>query len=160
MRTRSAKTLLAARSDHRIHERFWTKVEKGEDENGCWEWRGTVKPGGYPALQVGQHSISPSHLSWLWSTGEFPLGGRIQQVCNNQLCVRPSHLAWVVGRALEQRLAAESEGYLSVVGVPVTTDEPRPRTPRTLRLVAEPETADRAVETRCYCSVEPDLMSA
>ena len=112
MRTRSAKALLAIQRDQRVRERFWSRVERSDDENGCWEWRGTQKPGGYPFIQVGYHSMSPSFLSWFWSTGEFPLSGQIHQICENRLCVRPSHLTWIVGRVMEQRLAAEHDGYL------------------------------------------------
>lgn len=118
MRTRSTKIMLAICRDQRIKERFWSHVEKCDGAEGCWEWRGYFKTHAYPSLQVGQHSIAPSHLSWFWNTGELPLGGRIHQVCKNPLCVRPSHLAWVIGRATARRLAAEADGYLSISSAP------------------------------------------
>jgi hypothetical protein len=135
VRIRNHKALLAIQRDPRVQERFWSHVAKSDAANGCWEWRGSVKPGGYPSMQVGNNSITPRVLSWYWSMGELPVSGRFGQVCGNQLCVRPSHLAWVVGRMTEQRLVAESDGYLQIAGVEVSVDNPLPCTPRVRRHV-------------------------
>jgi hypothetical protein len=112
VRTRRAKALLAIGRDHRVLERFWSSVEQSVEPNGCWEWKGWLKPGGYPAFQIGQQSIAAPYVTWFWSTGDLPLGGRLHQTCDNSLCVRPSHLAWSVGRVMMRRLAAESDGYI------------------------------------------------
>ena len=146
MRTRNHKALLAIQRDPRIQERFWSRVEKSDAADGCWEWRGSVKPGGYPSIQIGNNSITPTVLSWYWSSGEFPLGGRLHQVCGNQICVRPSHLAWVVSRMTEQRLVAESEGYLPIVGIEVPVDDPSPNTPRFGRRIVDSPARQRKLE--------------
>lgn len=163
MRTRNTKVLLAIRRDQRIQERFWSRVEREETEAGCWQWRGCLKPGGYPSLPVGQHSIAPSYLSWYWSTGELPLGGRLHQRCGNLLCIRPSHLAWIVGRHMESRIAAENDGYTSMLGVQVVRvrdDEPLPRIPRVLWLVSNPEETDNAVDGRNRFCPDSTALSA
>lgn len=163
MRTRNRKVLLAIRRDPRIQERFWSRVGKEETEAGCWQWRGPVKPGGYPSLQVGQHSIAPSYLSWYWSTGELPLGGRLQQRCGNLLCIRPSHLAWIVSRHMEVRMAAENDGYICMLGVRfvrVPDDETIPRSYRVRCLVSNPEATDNAVDGRNRFCRDSNALSA
>ena len=134
MRERIGQVLSAIKRDPRILQRFWSRVDKAEKETGCWEWTGRCSQPGYPAFTVGQSSIAPSFVSWFSSTGEIPLGGRIHRLCENSLCVRPSHLAWIVGRAMERRLLANADGYVGLAGVPgVLADRPR-TVPRVVRL--------------------------
>jgi hypothetical protein len=130
------KALHAIRHDPRVLARFWDRVEKSADQDGCWDWKGRVTPDGYPSFQVGQGSIAPSHVAWLWSTGDLPLGGRVRRLCENALCVRPSHLAWIVGRLMERRLATETDGYLHVPGIRVPIADAPTGSPQVLRLAA------------------------
>jgi hypothetical protein len=134
MRAR-ASVLTAIRRDHRIMDRFWSLVERNEGDAGCWEWRGRCKQG-CPTFNVGQHSVTPTYLSWFATTGELLPGGRIHVRCGNALCVRPSHLAWVVGQRTGRRLIAEHEGYVSISGVATSVDSRAPRTPGVFRLIA------------------------
>src|SRR5690242_3623295 len=73
MRERSGRVLIAIKQNPRILERFWSRVEKTETDNGCWEWKGRCSPSVYPAFQVGQCSIAPCHIIWFSLTGELPL---------------------------------------------------------------------------------------
>jgi len=134
MRQPSLHLLNALQRDPRILERFWSHVEKDSSKNSCWEWTGRCRPAGYPTFQVGQWTIAPAYLTWFSSTGEWPLGGRMHRLCENGMCIRPSHLAWIVGRVTESRILAQDEGYLSLAGVKHTLENPSPRLPRTVRL--------------------------
>ena len=116
MRRQRSKVVSAIERDPRILQRFWSYVDKNEVDNGCWEWTGRCHKPGYPCFQVGQRCVHPSYISWFSTTGEIPLGGRIERVCDNNLCVRPSHLSWLVGRRTEERLIAEADGYLTLAG--------------------------------------------
>lgn len=134
MRERNSQALRAVKHDPRIMKRFWSCVDKSESENGCWEWTGRCSQPGYPSFQVGQCYVAPSYIAWFSSTGELPLGGRFHRLCENSLCVRPAHLAWIVGRATERRMLAESDGYVSLTGVPRSLDNPSQRLPHVVRL--------------------------
>jgi hypothetical protein len=134
MRARSIQVIKALQRDPKILQRFWSRVEKSEAENGCWEWTGRCSQPGYPSFQVGQWSIAPTHLTWFSSTGALPLGGRIHRLCENSMCVRPSHLAWIVGRVTERRL--QGDGYESLAGVRRTLENPPPRSPHIVRMAA------------------------
>jgi hypothetical protein len=146
VRPSNKQALLAVRRDPAIMVRFWSRVERPDDENACWEWRGCCSKDGHPAFHIGQSSISPSRLAWLWSAGEFPLGGRIHRRCQNPLCLRPAHLLWIVGATMEHRLSAESDGYVPVGGVKVVVDDPPGGWPRTVRITGTPSEAESAPE--------------
>lgn len=134
MRGQGGRALIAIRQDPRILERFWSRVDKADTDQGCWEWTGR-RSRGYPSFQIGRCSIAPCHITWFSRTGELPLGGRVHHLCENSLCVRPSHLAWVVGRVTERRLIAETDGYLALAGVPRRLAERPPRVPEVVRLL-------------------------
>jgi hypothetical protein len=136
MRERTGKILNAIQRDARILQRFWSCVDKDEAENGCWEWRGRCSQPGYPSFQVGQDTIPPAFVTWFVTTGEMPSGGRLHRLCENSRCVRSSHLAWILGRAMERRLLAEADGYVALPGVPWSLDDPSPRLPRVVRLAS------------------------
>jgi hypothetical protein len=131
-----AKTLRLIHDDPRVMERFGAR-RKGPREDDCWEWQGKVTPSGHPCFHLGQHSVAPGHLSWFWSTGELPTCGRVQRLCENPRCVRPQHLAWIVGRTSERRALAETDGYQSLPGVAVRIDRPRVGMPHVVRLASD-----------------------
>ena len=121
MRTPNRQVELELRRNRSLATRFWSQVNCSDDVTACWEWTGRCHQG-KPAFQVRGSSMAPARVTWLWSTGELPSGGRLYHSCSNDLCVRPSHLLWVVGRVMQQRLAAESDGYLCVSGQPLSLD--------------------------------------
>ena len=125
MRTPNRQIELELRRNPTLMTRFWSQVDRSEDTTACWEWTGRCHQD-RPAFQVRGSSMAPARLVWLWSTGDLPSGGRLYHCCANAHCVRPSHLIWVVGRVMQQRLEAESDGYLRVSGVPLSLDI-RPR---------------------------------
>ena len=64
---------------------FWDLVHKSED---CWEWLGTLYPGGY-----GRFNKKYSHrVAWELSYGPIPDNLGILHHCDNPRCVRPDHL--------------------------------------------------------------------
>jgi hypothetical protein len=136
MRTANHPVLVAIRRKPAILARFWSHVDRSGDRDACWEWQGRRDRAGCPAFNVGQTRIAPARLAWLWSTGELPRGGRLHRRCQNALCVRPSHLEWIVGAVTERRLAAESDGYVAVSGVKVLVRDPPCRWPRAVRVAA------------------------
>lgn len=82
---------------------FWSKVEKS---NGCWIWRGIVKPDGY-----GQFSRTGAHrVAYMLSVGPIPDGLEIDHLCFQILCVRPDHLEAVTHAENKRRRYARQTG--------------------------------------------------
>jgi hypothetical protein len=64
---------------------------------------------------------------------------------------------------MESRIAAENDGYTSMLGVQVVRvrdDEPLPRIPRVLWLVSNPEETDNAVDGRNRFCPDSTALSA
>lgn len=69
-------------------------MEKVRKTRHCWIWEGTVGTDGY-----GRFYLDPSHkserahrVSYLLANGEFDRMMLVLHQCDNELCVRPSHL--------------------------------------------------------------------
>lgn len=66
------------------------------DENGCWNWQGTIKPNGY-----GYRSNKIVHrLSYKLFVGPIPEGLHIDHLCRNRACcyARPKPAQEWLGR--------------------------------------------------------------
>src|SRR4051812_34478853 len=97
-------------------ERFWSHVRPDDAPDGCWEWQGCIKESRYPTFCIGSYSIAPARIAWFAATGEVPGGGRLLHPCGNDRCVRPTHLAWVIGRRTDYTLRALGDGYVALPG--------------------------------------------
>lgn len=79
-------------------ERFWSKVDKSDE--GCWEWRGQVRPDGYGSIwdsRLGRKNLA--HRIAVELTGRtIPAGMHTDHLCRNRKCVRPDHLEVVTHR--------------------------------------------------------------
>lgn len=83
-----------------------------EDSNGCWVWGASCDDGGIP--QVGgafngkQWGRKVHRLTWEWTHGPIPKGGRLIRVegCKSDRCVFPDH--FYLGTTKDQTRAAFS----------------------------------------------------
>jgi hypothetical protein len=67
-------------------ERFWPKVEKGD---GCWEWTGAKRRGGYGHLFP---NLVAHRVAYQLVVGAIPDGLSLDHLCRNRGCVNPAHL--------------------------------------------------------------------
>lgn len=81
-----------------IEERFWAKVDKPVDPNGCWVWMSSKRGKGYGSFRLGKHPngtrhVESSHrLAWIFVRGPIPYGMCVLHKCDNPPCCNPDHL--------------------------------------------------------------------
>ncbi len=80
-----------------ILERFWSKVEKSQEPDGCWLWKGATNGKGYGKIVVAGHNWQTyaHRVSWMIHNGAIPEGLEILHNCpsgDNPACVNPAHM--------------------------------------------------------------------
>lgn len=61
--------------------------------NGCWFYLGTADKSGRGRIRVGKKTKNTATMAWELSHGQnLPEGYQIKNMCENKLCIRPSHL--------------------------------------------------------------------
>lgn len=93
-----------------LAERFMEKVE-AESPEECWSWLGAVATSGYGRIGIGDRTDQAHRVAYRLNVGPIPVGLHIDHLCNNRLCVNPSHLQPVT-QAENNRRAAERRSVL------------------------------------------------
>ncbi|HLL71338.1 MAG TPA: HNH endonuclease signature motif containing protein [Pyrinomonadaceae bacterium] len=78
--------------DRDFERRYWLKVKKELQPNGCWLWLGRPSPSGYCQLHVSGRQKYAHRVAYEIVHGEIPKGMVICHKCDVPRCVNPDHL--------------------------------------------------------------------
>lgn len=95
--------------DDRLPMRFWNRVNINL-VSGCWEWNGSLSPGGYGIIGWKHRNSARAHrVSYQELVGPIKSGLVIDHLCRIKHCVNPAHLEAVTQSVNVRRgKAAES----------------------------------------------------
>jgi hypothetical protein len=89
--------------------RFWNKVHRLTEPNGCWVWLAAQDKQGYGKFKIGGKDTRAHQYSWeLFSGRHVPKGILVCHTCDHPYCVRPEHL--FLGTCSENHLDRDMKG--------------------------------------------------
>ena len=98
-------------------ERFWSKVEKGEDDE-CWNWTGGHNGSGHGKFKPKGKKPGYAHR-WSYEQAKGPIPEKlvIDHTCRNARCVNPRHLHAVTQAVNLQNLTTRKNSKSGMRGV-------------------------------------------
>lgn len=78
-------------------KRFWTKVDKGDANSGCWVWCAGKHGHGYGMFYTGRkikkgQAEFAHRVAYEIANGVFDYSLHVLHTCDNTSCVNPTHL--------------------------------------------------------------------
>ncbi len=74
--------------------RFWSKVDKGNDMNDCWLWRGTLVKG-YGMFSIKGKNVLAHRISYQFTNESVDNSLELDHLCRIRKCVNPKYLEQV-----------------------------------------------------------------
>lgn len=72
--------------------RFFSKVQKSTEADGCWLWTGSISHNGYGFFKFNRKQVKSHRHSYEWFNGDIPKGMLVLHRCDVPACVNPAHL--------------------------------------------------------------------
>jgi HNH endonuclease len=72
-------------------ERFWSRVQKTDDPDGCWIWTGRTIDG-YGYFDIGDTAYAAQRISYSLTRKPIPERMVVDHLCRNPICINPDHL--------------------------------------------------------------------
>lgn len=79
---------IKGKEDMTLEEKFWAKVEQG-NEDECWKWKGATSSG-YGIINIDYEPVRAHRVSLELDSGD--IDNWALHKCDNKLCVNPNHL--------------------------------------------------------------------
>ncbi len=76
----------------KLKARFFAKVQKSTDADGCWLWAASTREAGYGCIKIERHIWDTHRASWVIHNGEIPDKMFVLHNCDIRSCVNPAHL--------------------------------------------------------------------
>ncbi len=114
-------------------------------ENGCWNWTGTTKPGGYGVFRSLGKTWNAHRWAYTNLVCGIPATLTIDHLCRNKKCVNPQHMEVVT--LIENIMRGEGCSVQNARKTHCPKGHPLINVPETKR------TALRRVGTKRYCPI-------
>lgn len=75
-----------------IAHRFWSKVNKTENADVCWEWIACKDRSNYGVIRIDGKTVKAHRVAYELSYGKIPNGLGVLHRCDNPPCCNPTHL--------------------------------------------------------------------
>lgn len=81
-------------SDAEIAQLFWSKVDRSDVSDACWEWQGrrTAFGHGHAYSPSRRRAVGAHRMAYELTFGTIPPGLVIRHKCDNPPCCNPGHL--------------------------------------------------------------------
>ena len=76
----------------KARKRFWSKVDKISDPNGCWLWTAALNRKKYGQFRYKGKTRIAHRLSYAMHKGRIPKNKTIDHLCCVRHCINPEHL--------------------------------------------------------------------
>lgn len=75
-----------------ILDAFLSRIDRSENPDGCWIWKGPVNTSGRPRFHSRALTCPAAHIMWSITRHSDPHMMKISSSCGNPRCIAPHHL--------------------------------------------------------------------
>lgn len=72
--------------------RFWSKVDRSNGPDACWEWTAYRDPFGYGSIHIASKTPRAHRVAWTLTNEAIPENMNVLHRCDNPSCCNPAHL--------------------------------------------------------------------